>query len=100
MPGEIDHQRLHGRDLRLPGDDQTTFRKYGIDDARLDGRARTPSGTVKQGGALTTDGAGTIYALRGDGTQAFWAYDVATDTWTAKANTGHERRRREARSST
>ena len=51
-------------------------------------RARTPWARSSKGGALTTDGAGTIYALRGDGTQAFWAHDVATNTWTAKANTG------------
>ena len=95
-PGQ-QHGRGAGRD-RSPaatrpgsspsaGADQTTFQKYGIDAAAWTPRANA-LGTVNKGGALTTDGAGTIYALRGDGTQAFWADNVATGAWTAKANTG------------
>ena len=43
---------------------------------------------VGKGGALTNDGAGKVYALRGDNTQAFWEYDVATNAWSARANVG------------
>ena len=99
MPGETITSGYTAGIYGFRGADQTTFRKYGIDAAAWTARANA-LGTVKQGGALTTDGAGTIYGLRGDGTQAFWAHDVATDTWTAKANTGHERHARAARSST
>ena len=87
--GRDHHQRLHGR--RSTASAAPTRRPSGSTastPSRLDGARANALGTVKQGGALTTDGAGTIYGLRGDGTQAFWAHDVATNTWTAKANTG------------
>ena len=87
VPGEIITSGYTTGIYGFRGADQTTFRKYGIDSLAWTARANA-LGTVKQGGALTTDGAGIIYGLRGDGTQAFWAHDVATDTWTAKANTG------------
>src|SRR5262249_57728860 len=40
-----------------------------------------------KGGALTTDGAGTIYAFVG-GNQSFHGYDIASNTWSSRANTG------------
>ena len=38
-----------------------------------------------KGAAFCYDGVNTIYATKGNGTWEFWAYDMETDTWTAKA---------------
>ena len=37
---------------------------------------------VKWDGALSWDGAGTIYVVRGDNKNDFWAYNISTSTWT------------------
>ena len=42
-------------------------------------------GDVNAGGALTNDGT-YVYGLRGDGTNAFWRFDVAANSWSALAN--------------
>ena len=86
-PGSDDRRGFTSGVFGFGGADTTKLRKYGIDSAAWTPRTAAP-GPVGQGGALTTDGAGTIYALRGDNSQAFWADDVATGTWTAKADTG------------
>ena len=73
----------------LEGDDADTFEKYDVPDvARASGgwSAKADAlATVAKGGALTTDGVGTIYGLRGGNQQGFWAYDIVSNTWTAKA---------------
>jgi len=38
-----------------------------------------------KGAALCFDGVNTIYATKGNGTWEFWAYDLTTGVWTAKA---------------
>jgi uncharacterized repeat protein (TIGR01451 family) len=44
--------------------------------------ADTPTGvTVKEGGALTTDGSRYLYALRGDASRVFLRYDTTAGTW-------------------
>jgi len=40
---------------------------------------------VGKGGALCYDGAGKIYATKGNSTYEFWVYNIAANTWTAKA---------------
>ena len=87
VPGEIITSGYTAGDLRLPR--RRPRRPSGSTTSTPSAwtaRGQRPRARVK-GGALTTDGAGTIYGLRGNGTQAFWAYDIATNTWTAKANT-------------
>ncbi|MCX7668613.1 MAG: hypothetical protein N2439_00885, partial [Anaerolineae bacterium] len=71
----------------LRGGGTNQYSKYGTLSGLWTSKANTPAAIAK-GGALTTDGAGTIYALRGGGTQAFYAYNIAAGSWTAKANTG------------
>lgn len=41
---------------------------------------------VKWGGALTWDGADTIYAFRGGDTKDFWSYDIPTGFWATDAS--------------
>src|SRR5574343_199552 len=43
--------------------------------------------SVPQGGALTWDGADTIYALHGNNTTEFAKYTISTNTWTSLAAT-------------
>src|SRR5207244_2094140 len=50
----------------LEGGGATTFQKYDVDGSSWTGRADALQAVAK-GGALTTDAAGTIYALRGNG---------------------------------
>ena len=57
VPGEIITSGYTAGIYGFRGADQTTFRKYGIDSGAWTARANA-LGTVKQGGALTTDGAG------------------------------------------
>jgi len=40
---------------------------------------------VGKGGALCYDGAGKIYATKGNSTREFWVYNIASNSWTAKA---------------
>jgi len=40
---------------------------------------------IGKGAALCYDGANTIYAIKGNGTKEFWAYNINEDTWIAKA---------------
>jgi uncharacterized repeat protein (TIGR01451 family) len=64
------------------------FRRYNIGTsawAPVGTLANTPW-TVKQGGALTTDGT-YLYALQGDAKKGFARYNVATNTWTAMTST-------------
>ena len=72
----------------LRGDNTTTFQKYDLRRGHLVGEGATRSANVDKGGALTTDGAGTIYQLTGDGKQTFHAYNIAANTWSARAPTG------------
>jgi uncharacterized repeat protein (TIGR01451 family) len=65
----------------------TTFQKFDTSQSSWTGEAATAA-TVGAGGSLTTDGAGTVYALGGNTTQAFYAYTAATNTWATKASTG------------
>jgi hypothetical protein len=37
--------------------------------------------SVKRGGCITYGGANKIYALKGSGTNEFYAYDIAADSW-------------------
>lgn len=46
------------------------------------GFSQTVKRRVKSGAALTTDGTGKIYALKGGNTLEFWSYDTASNTWT------------------
>jgi len=39
---------------------------------------------VGKGGALCFDGVNTIYAIKGNGTREFWAYDMTSNAWTSK----------------
>jgi hypothetical protein len=41
--------------------------------------------TVAKGGALCFDGSSSIYATKGNGTKEFWKYNIANNTWLAKA---------------
>lgn len=40
--------------------------------------------TVRNGGALTSNN-GTVWAVRGRGSDSFWAYDTSADSWTTLA---------------
>ena len=40
---------------------------------------------VAKGGASGCDGANTIYAIKGNNTREFWAYEITNDLWTPKA---------------
>jgi len=42
--------------------------------------------TIGKGASLCNDGSSTIYAVRGNNTNEFWAYDIATDNWTQLQN--------------
>jgi uncharacterized repeat protein (TIGR01451 family) len=44
------------------------------------------SNTAAVAGIVSTGNLSALYALRGDGTNAFWAYDTNGDTWTTLAN--------------
>ena len=73
------------------GNDKNFYYKY---DLLSNNWATAPPavapGTVKEGGSLAYDGggyvSGYIYGLRGDGTNAFWRYDIDANTWLARAN--------------
>lgn len=73
------------------GNDKNFYYKY---DLLSNNWATAPPavapGTVKEGGSLAYDGggyvSGYIYGLRGDGTTAFWRYDIDANTWLARAN--------------
>ncbi|MEZ4087503.1 MAG: DUF2341 domain-containing protein [Candidatus Gracilibacteria bacterium] len=87
----------HGADLHYPGagdyiyafrgDNTTTFKRYCFQDTgsgctidSWETLATTPA-TVQAGGAITSIGTGTLYALRGNNTDDFWTYDIATNQW-------------------
>lgn len=71
----------------LRGDNTTTFKRYcfqntgsGCTVDTWETLASTPAG-VRAGGAITSIGGTTIYAFRGNETDDFWTYDIATDQW-------------------
>jgi uncharacterized repeat protein (TIGR01451 family) len=64
------------------------FRRFNISNltwAPTNTLANTPE-NIKKGGALTTDGT-YLYALRGDTKPDFYRYNIATNTWEARAPT-------------
>ncbi len=67
------------------GGNTKEFSKYGISSATWSSKAQ-PTNGIEKGGSLTTDGAGTIYALEGN-SKVFYKYDIATNAWSTLANT-------------
>jgi hypothetical protein len=61
--------------------------RYFIDSGTWDdGPADLPTGTFGAGAALTSDKSGSIYALTGGGTQAFWRYSISFNSWVQYLN--------------
>ena len=69
----------------LGGANKKHFSKYNITANNWAAKAQ-PTNGIEKGGSLTTDGAGTLYALEGN-SKVFYQYDIVTNTWTSLANT-------------
>jgi hypothetical protein len=71
----------------LRGSGTQDFFRYSVASRTWQAMASAPPGVsgkpYKKGSCLAGDGAGTIYALKGSYNE-FFAYDVATNTWTDK----------------
>lgn len=62
------------------------FSKYGVGTTDAWAAKAPTTNGIEKGGAMTTDGAGTIYALEGN-SKVFYAYAIATNSWTTLAPT-------------
>ncbi len=68
----------------LRGANTLEFSVYRTSTSTWEGKAQ-PTNGIEKGGALTTDGTGTIYASEGNSTW-FYKYDIAANVWTRLAD--------------
>ncbi len=69
------------------GGNTKEFSKYGVTSGAWTSKAQ-PTNGIEKGGALTKDGAGTLYAFEGN-SKIFFKYDIATNLWTRLADTSN-----------
>ncbi len=62
------------------------FSKYSISNNAWTAKAQ-PANGIEKGGSLTSDGAGTLYALEGN-SKVFYKYTIASDTWSPASGGG------------
>lgn len=87
-PGEIITSGYTAGIYAFRGANKKEFSKYSTTSNSWITRAQ-PTNGIEKGGSLTTDGAGTIYALEGN-SKIFYKYTVSSNTWSALANTPHK----------
>ncbi len=79
VPGETLTSGYTAGIYAFRGANTKEFSKYSITSNAWASRAQ-PTNGIEKGGSLTTDGAGTIYALEGN-SKIFYKYNIATNTW-------------------
>ena len=84
VPGETLTSGYTAGRLRLPGRRPDHVPEVRHRHRRLDGRARTPRARSSRAARSRPTAPGRSTPSAVTTTQAFWAYDVATDTWTAQ----------------
>jgi hypothetical protein len=76
----------------FPGNRSNAFLFYDVNNSTWTTKTSLPDHianarkTVGKGASLCNDGSSTIYAVRGNNTNEFWAYNIATDNWTQLQN--------------
>ncbi|HSN74326.1 MAG TPA: SdrD B-like domain-containing protein, partial [Anaerolineae bacterium] len=86
VPGETITSGRTAGVFGLAGANKKDFSKYGVNSNAWTALSQ-PTNGIEKGGSLTTDGAGTIWALEGN-SKIFYRYNIVTGAWTPATGGG------------